>query len=481
MSHILSFGIYSCLGITESEVLHSLRNGIPAITLDPARTAYGYRSPLTTALKSPSPKEPPFSAVSQPSHPLPVSQPSHSLHHLTRAQRARLTPLTTMALHAACQALSTLGITTPPPDMALIVSCDSTCEPQAITHDQMSVHHRTAALGPHRVFQSLNSTVSMTLAEILHFSGLTLTVSAACAGGGHAVGLAHSLIKSGIISSALVIGAQENGLHAYTAFDALGIFAQPHDNIPTQYLSRPFSTDHCGLVPSGGAAAVLLSNTSTLPTPTYTPLHTPTSPTLPTSPLATILGYGFSTSPNIITPSTPSIISSITAAARQAASQSTNQATVLGSFAAEPLSHVTHIIPHATATIDGDLAEAAAIAHLFPPTSPTSPTKPYPPLPKPPLPYLLPLKSLTGHECWMSGVSQLVYTLIMKKHNFLAPNPCLTAPLPSISHLPIPTQKGLPFHPKATVPGDFVAGQISPLILLNSFGFGGTNATLLIS
>ena len=473
MSHILSFGIYSCLGTTESEVLHSLRNGIPAVTLDPSRTAYGYRSPLTTALKSPSlnspatntlsPKEPPFSAVSQPSHPLPP---------LTRAQRARLTPLTTMALHAACQALSTLGITTPPPDMALIVSCDSTCEPQAITHDQMSVHHRTAALGPHRVFQSLNSTVSMTLAEILHFSGLTLTVSAACAGGGHAVGLAHSLIHSGIISSALVIGAQENGLHAYTAFDALGIFAQPHDNIPTQYLSRPFSTDHCGLVPSGGAAAVLLSASPTPPTPptpTYTPLHTPTSPTFPTSPLATILGYGFSTSPNIITPSTPSIISSITAAAHQY------------------LPFVTHIIPHATATIDGDLAEAAALAHLFPPTSPTSPTpptsptKPYTPLPKPTLPYLLPLKSLTGHECWMSGVSQLVYTLIMKKHNFLAPNPCLTAPLPSISHLPIPTQKGLPFHPKSTVPGDFVAGQISPLILLNSFGFGGTNATLLIS
>ena len=73
MSHILSFGIYSCLGITESEVLHSLRNGIPAVTLDPSRTAYGYRSPLTAALKSPSPKEPPFSAVSQPSHPLPVS------------------------------------------------------------------------------------------------------------------------------------------------------------------------------------------------------------------------------------------------------------------------------------------------------------------------------------------------------------------------------------------------------------------------
>ena len=435
MSHILSFGIYSCIGTTETEVLHSLRNGIPAVTLDPARTAYGYRSPLTTTLKFPAPKEPPFSEVSLPSHPLPP---------LTRAQRARLTPLTSMALHAACQALNALGITTPPPDMALIVSCDSTCEPQAITHDQMSVHHRTAALGPHRVFQSLNSTVSMTLAEILHFSGLTLTISAACAGGGHAVGLAHSLIHSGIISSALVIGAQENGLHAYTAFDALGIFAQPHDDIPTQYLSRPFSTDHCGLVPSGGAAAVILSK----------------SPT-PTSPLATILGYGFSTSPNIITPSTTSIISSITSAARQA--------TVLGSFAAEPLSYVTHIIPHATATIDGDLAEAAALAHIFPRTQPST------------LPYILPLKSLTGHECWMSGVSQLVYTLIMKNHNFLAPNPCLTAPLPDITHLPIPTQKGLPFYPEATVPRSFAAGQNSPLILLNSFGFGGTNATLLIS
>ena len=124
---------------------------------------------------------------------------------------------------------------------------------------------------------------------------------------------------------------------------------------------------------------------------------------------------------------------------------------------------------HATATIDGDLAEAAALAHIFPRTQPST------------LPYILPLKSLTGHECWMSGVSQLVYTLIMKNHNFLAPNPCLTAPLPDISHLPIPTQKGLPFYPEATVPRSFAAGQNFPLILLNSFGFGGTNATLLIS
>ena len=444
---ILSLGLYSCLGTTEAEVTHALRHGIPAITTSPERTAYGYRSPLTTTLPQPTP---PYTNL----HPI--------FQSLTRAQRARLTPLTAMALHAAAEALSALDITTPPSDMALIVSCDSTCEPQALTHSQMQAHHRTACLGPHRVFQALNSTVSMTLAEIFHFSGLTLTVSAACAGGGHAVGLAHTLIQSGIIRSALVVGAQENGLHAYTAFDALGIFATPKPDTPTSsipYLSRPFSTHHCGLVPSGGAAALVLSSSS-VPSG-----HSGNSG----KSLATIEAYGFSTSPNIITPSTPSIISSITAAARQY------------------LPFVTHIIPHATATIDGDLAEAAAIAHLFPPTSPTpptpptSPTKPYTPLPKPTLPYLLPLKSLTGHECWMSGVSQLVYTLIMKKHNFLAPNPCLTAPLPSISHLPIPTQKGLPFYPKSTVPGDFVAGQISPLILLNSFGFGGTNATLLIS
>ena len=453
---ILSLGLYSCLGITEAEVTHALRHGIPAITTSLERTAYGYRSPLTTTLPQPTP---PYTNL----HPI--------FQSLTRAQRARLTPLTAMALHAAAEALSALDIITPPSDMALIVSCDSTCEPQALTHSQMQAHHRTACLGPHRVFQTLNSTVSMTLAEIFHFSGLTLTVSAACAGGGHAVGLAHTLIQSGIIRSALVVGAQENGLYAYTAFDALGIFATPKPDTPATsipYLSRPFSTHHCGLVPSGGAAALVLSCENE---PLFSAISSP-SPSTPSGhsgnsgqPLATIESYGFSTSPNIITPSSESILASILSALNKIP---THPYTTLPN-PTKTLQRITHIVPHATATIDGDLAEAAALAHIFPRTQPST------------LPYILPLKSLTGHECWMSGVSQLVYTLIMKKHNFLAPNPCFTAPLPDISHLPIPTQKGLPFYPEATVTRSFAAGQNFPFILLNSFGFGGTNATLLIS
>lgn len=455
---ILSLGLYSCLGTTEAEVTHALRHGIPAITTSPERTAYGYRSPLTTTLPQPTP---PYTNL----HPI--------FQSLTRAQRARLTPLTAMALHAAAEALSALGITTPPSDMALIVSCDSTCEPQALTHSQMQAHHRTACLGPHRVFQALNSTVSMTLAEIFHFSGLTLTVSAACAGGGHAVGLAHTLIQSGIIRSALVVGAQENGLHAYTAFDALGIFATPKPDTPATsipYLSRPFSTHHCGLVPSGGAAALVLSSSS-VPSG-----HSGNSG----KSLATIEAYGFSTSPNIITPSSESILASILSALNKIP---THPHTTLPN-PTKTLQRITHIVPHATATIDGDNAESAALATLFPTPGISG-------LSGQPLPYLLPLKSLTGHECWMSGVSQLAYLLLQKKHNFLAPVPTPKAtvlgdsvaelspvavpnysPLPQISHLPIPTTHNIPFS---------TPSRPSDLILLNAFGFGGTNSTLIIS
>ena len=460
---ILSLGLYSCLGITEAEVTHALRHGIPAITTSPERTAYGYRSPLTTSLPQPTP---PYTNL----HPI--------FQSLTRAQRARLTPLTAMALHAAAEALSALDITTPPSDMALIVSCDSTCEPQALTHSQMQAHHRTACLGPHRVFQTLNSTVSMTLAEIFHFSGLTLTVSAACAGGGHAVGLAHTLIQSGIIRSALVVGAQENGLHAYTAFDALGVFATPKPDTPTSsipYLSRPFSTHHCGLVPSGGAAALLLSRDNeppfsaiSSPSLSTSPSH-PSSPTL--APLAHIEAYGFSTSPNIITPCSDSITTSILSALNKIP---THPYTTLPN-PTKTLQRITHIVPHATATIDGDNAEAAALATLFP---------------KEKTAIVLPLKSLTGHECWTSGVSQLAYLLLQKKHNFLAPVPNERAtvlgsfaaepqksaptysPLPQISHLPIPTIPNIPFS---------TPSRPSDLILLNAFGFGGTNSTLIIS
>ena len=455
---ILSLGLYSCLGTTEAEVIHALRHGIPAITTSPERTAYGYRSPLTTSLPQPTP---PYTNL----HPI--------FQSLTRAQRARLTPLTAMALHAAAEALSALDITTPPSDMALIVSCDSTCEPQALTHSQMQAHHRTACLGPHRVFQTLNSTVSMTLAEIFHFSGLTFTVSAACAGGGHAVGLAHTLIQSGIIRSALVVGAQENGLHAYTAFDALGIFATPKPDTPATsipYLSRPFSTRHCGLVPSGGAAALVLSSSS-VPSG-----HSGNSG----KSLATIEAYGFSTSPNIITPSSESILASILSALNKIHS---HPYTTLPN-PTKTLQRITHIVPHATATIDGDNAEATALATLFPTPGISG-------LSGQSLPYLLPLKSLTGHECWTSGVSQLAYLLLQKKHNFLAPVPTSKAtvlgdsvaepspvatspysPLPQISHLPIPTTPNIPFS---------TPSRPSDLILLNAFGFGGTNSTLIIS
>ena len=468
---ILSLGLYSCLGTTEAEVTHSLRHGIPAITTSPERTAYGYRSPLTTTLPQPTP---PYTNL----HPI--------FQSLTRAQRARLTPLTAMALHAAAEALSALDIITPPSDMALIVSCDSTCEPQALTHSQMQAHHRTACLGPHRVFQTLNSTVSMTLAEIFHFSGLTLTVSAACAGGGHAVGLAHTLIQSGIIRSALVVGAQENGLYAYTAFDALGIFATPKPDTPATsipYLSRPFSTHHCGLVPSGGAAALVLSCENE---PLFSAISSP-SPSTPSGhsgnsgqPLATIESYGFSTSPNIITPSSESILASILSALNKIP---THPYTTLPN-PTKTLQRITHIVPHATATIDGDNAEAAALATLFPTPGISG-------LSGQPLPYLLPLKSLTGHECWTSGVSQLAYLLLQKKHNFLAPVPTPKAtvlgdfvaepspvaapnysPLPQISHLPIPTTPNIPFS---------TSSRPSDLILLNAFGFGGTNSTLIIS
>ena len=471
---IFSLGLYSCLGITEAEVTHALRHGIPAITTSPERTAYGYRSPLTTSLPQPTP---PYTNL----HPI--------FQSLTRAQRARLTPLTAMALHAAAEALSALDITTPPSDMALIVSCDSTCEPQALTHSQMQAHHRTACLGPHRVFQTLNSTVSMTLAEIFHFSGLTLTVSAACAGGGHAVGLAHTLIQSGIIRSALVVGAQENGLHAYTAFDALGIFATPKPDTPAAsipYLSRPFSTAHCGLVPSGGAAALVLSSSSVSSGQSGNSGQ----------PLATIEAYGFSTSPNIITPSSESILASILSALNKIP---THPYTTLPN-PTKTLQRITHIVPHATATIDGDNAEAAALATLFPKEKTATVLGDFvaePPIPTPgisglsgqSLPYLLPLKSLTGHECWMSGVSQLAYLLLQKKHNFLAPVPTPKAtvlgdfvaepspvpnysPLSVISHLPIPTTPNIPFS---------TPSRPSDLILLNAFGFGGTNSTLIIS
>ena len=402
---ITGMGIWSCIGQSVQEVAQSLRLGKSGIGIDPERTAYGYQSPLTGI----------------------VPRPDIKAQGLRRSQRITLSEPGEYGYMAMKEALAMAPVA----DLyrcGLIVSNDSTAGALAETEAIMAEYHDSRRLGAGMVFRTLNSSVSMSLASIFGIGGLSFTVSAACAGGGHAIGLAHSLIQSGQLDCCIVVGAQEVGLHAYTSFDALGIFSHRTDN-PTA-ASRPFDRDRDGLVPSGGAACVILE----------TAAHAAMGNR---KPLATVNGYGFTTSPDLATPSADAIYRSMIAAL--------SAATVPSGSPLGP--GISAIMAHATSTPDGDRAEAEAI-HRFCLDKGLS------------HPFVISTKALTGHECWMSGVSQIVYALIQMQGGFIAPNINLRTIDPAAATLRIPT-----------------APTVTTLttVLCNAFGFGGTNSSLVIS
>lgn len=402
---ITGMGIWSCIGQSGQEVEQSLRLGKSGIGIDPERTAYGYQSPLTGI----------------------VPRPDIKAQGLRRSQRITLSEPGEYGYMAMKEALAMAPVS----DLyrcGLIVSNDSTAGALAETEAIMAEYHDSRRLGAGMVFRTLNSSVSMSLASIFGIGGLTLSVSAACAGGGHAIGLAHSLIQSGQLDCCIVVGAQEVGLHAYTSFDALGLFSKRTDNPAAA--SRPFDTERDGLVPSGGAACVILETAG----------HAAMGNR---KPLATVDGYGFSTSPDLVTPSADAIYQSMTAAL--------SAATVPSGSPLGP--GISAIMAHATSTPDGDRAEAEAI-HRFCLEQGIS------------HPFVISTKALTGHECWMSGVSQIVYALIQMQGGFIAPNINLRTIDPAAATLRIPT-----------------APTVTTLttVLCNAFGFGGTNSSLVIS
>lgn len=402
---ITGMGIWSCIGQSVQEVAQSLRLGKSGIGIDPERTAYGYQSPLTGI----------------------VPRPDIKAQGLRRSQRITLSEPGEYGYMAMKEALAMAPVT----DLyrcGLIVSNDSTAGALAETEAIMAEYHDSRRLGAGMVFRTLNSSVSMSLASIFGIGGLTLSVSAACAGGGHAIGIAHSLIQSGQLDCCIVVGAQEVGLHAYTSFDALGLFSKRTDNPAAA--SRPFDTERDGLVPSGGAACVILETAG----------HAAMGNR---KPLATVDGYGFSTSPDLVSPSADAIYQSMTAAL--------SAATVPSGSPLGP--GISAIMAHATSTPDGDRAEAEAI-HRFCLDNGLS------------HPFVISTKALTGHECWMSGVSQIVYALIQMQGGFIAPNINLRTIDPAAATLRIPT-----------------APTVTTLttVLCNAFGFGGTNSSLVIS
>ena len=397
---ISGIGIYSCIGKNLTEVRTSLYEGKSGIVLDPARKEMGYRSGLTGFVERPQLKG-----------------------ILDRRARVMLPEQGEYAYLATVEALKQAGIDQDYIDkheLGIIYGNDSSAQPVIDAIDIIREKKDTMLVGSGNVFQVLNSTVNMNLATIFRLKGVNFTVSAACASGSHAIGLAAMFIRDGMQDCIICGGAQETNLYSMGNFDALGAFSIRENSPATA--SRPFDKNRDGLVPSGGAATVILES---LESAKNRGAHI----------FGEVIGYGFSSNGEHI--SNPSV---------QGPARSLRMAMKSSGLRPEEIDYIN---AHATSTPAGDTSEAKAIFEVFGShNTPVSSTK-----------------SMTGHECWMAGASEIVYSLLMMRDSFIAPNINFETPDEDSEKLNIVTR---------------ATNKNIDVFLSNSFGFGGTNSTLII-
>ena len=235
---ITGMGIYSCIGKNKEEVLKSLFEGRSGIGLDPKRKEMGYRSSLTGILEKPNLKG-----------------------ILDRRQRLCLPEQGEYAFVATKEALEQAKIDKEfllNHEVGILYGNDSCAEPVVKGADIIREQKNTVMVGSGNIFQSMNSTITMNLSTIFNLKGINFTVSGACASGSHAIGLGYLLIKQGLQDCIICGGAEEVNVFSVGNFDALSAFSIREDD-PTR-ASRPFDKNRDGLVPSGGAASLVLES-----------------------------------------------------------------------------------------------------------------------------------------------------------------------------------------------------------------------------
>jgi len=396
---ITGIGIYSTIGLNIQEVKDSLYQGKSGIHFDPARIEFGYRSGLSGRVP-----EPKLKGV------------------LDRRMRIGLAEQGAYAYVATEEAMKMANIDKDflvNNEVGILYGNDSSSKAVVESIDILRAKKDTSRIGSGSIFQSMNSTVSMNLSVIYKLRGINTTISGACASSSHAIGLASLLIKSGMQDAIICGGAQELNLYAMGSFDGLGAFS-PRNDDPTK-ASRPFDKDRDGLVPSGGAATVIIESLES-------------AKRRGAKILGEIKGYGFSSDGSHISqPNVDGPARAIKMALKQSGLSN---------------SDIDYINAHATSTPIGDANEAQAIFSIFGSEVPVSSTK-----------------SITGHEMWMGGSSEMIHSLLMMQNDFIAPTINFENPDEFSAKINVVnTTKKLSFN----------------RFLSNSFGFGGTNSSLIV-
>lgn len=401
---VTGMGIWSCIGQDLQTVTESLKQGRSGIIFDPKRIEYGLHSGLVGNVHRPDLK------------PL-----------LPRKFRATMSEDAEYAYMAARQAFDQAEINDEylhHNEVGVIFGNDANVH----LHDYISLmeeEHDSMMIGPNAHFQSETSSVTMNLGTIFHLRGINFCVGAACASGSHAIGLAAMLIRQGLQETILAGGSCTVDMRSAIITDAIEAISR-HNNTP-QGASRPFDRERDGMIPSGGAAALVLEEYEHAIARGATIL-------------AEVIGYGFSSN-GLEDISVPSADGEYIAMKR-----------ALDDAGLHP-SEIDYVNAHATSTIAGDIEEAKALTRLFGKSQITNHKSPM----------ISSTKSMTGHENWMAGASEAVYSILMMQNNFVAPNINLENVIDEAKDLNIARETI--YTPINTV-------------LSNSSGMGGTNSAL---
>ncbi len=274
-------------------------------------------------------------------------------------------------------------------------------------------------IGPYGVTKSMSSSISAIIATALKLKGINYSISSACATSAHCIGHAADLIKSGQQDVVIAGGSDDEHWSSSCLFDAMGALSSNFNSTPT-IASRPYDSNRDGFVISGGAGMIILEDEE----------H---AKKRGANILAKLSGY-FANSDGY----------DMVAPSGEGASRCMQGAIDNSKI------KIDYINTHGTSTPVGDVAEINAIKTLF-----TSEQ-----------PMISSTKSMTGHSLGATGAHEAIYSIMMINENFIAPSINIESLCDDAEGLDIVTE----------------TRNISiNNVLSNSFGFGGTNASLVIS
>ena len=279
-------------------------------------------------------------------------------------------------------------------------------------------------IGPYMVPRCMSSTVSACIATFFKIRGINYSISSACSTSAHCITAGADAIRSGSQDIVFAGGGEELHWTLSVLFDAMGAMSSKYNDTP-EMASRPYDADRDGFVIAGGGGMVVLEDMD----------H---AVARGAKIYAELVGYGAnSDGADMVAPSGEGAVRCMELA--------------LAGFDGNKLTNkVDYINAHGTSTPVGDVKELDAVRTVFGPRGH--------------LPVVTSTKSLTGHSLGATGVQEAIYTIIMMQNKFIAASANIHTPDPAIGDIPV----------AQTRMDDFSIN----LALSNSFGFGGTNATL---